>query len=295
MGRSALILTVLMAGAGCARRTAPPAPVEPAAVNEWRAYELVPSDVPPRLVPAKAFDAVRSGMTLGELVDVVGVGNVPNGPYYSGMNTIRWACEDGRALDVRPISYKREEVIRVDGGSGGIGWMEMLQGREVTDIPVKAGAAPTRPTLKLTKSAKPGGPGQGHLFVFEGVSTAAVHRAGPEHFRLTRVSDGKFIPLDIVYERDDLNNFEKPGLRALEARVPRVRTVMSFNYQFHGIRLSLDTGARDDKGLVSEAGLLDLYGRAALEPDTRYQLKWACWQVGATEAAEMIYEFVTPK
>jgi hypothetical protein len=149
-----------------------------------------------------------------------------------------------------------------------------------------------KPTLNLKKLAKPDGPGQGHLLVFEGVSKAPIHRAGPEHFQLLRVSDGKVVPLDIAYDKDDLDKTGKNGQREIKARA---RNVLSFNYQFHGVRLSLDTGPRDDKDMMEEEGILDLYGRAELEADTRYRLKWACWQVGATEATEMICEFVTTK
>ncbi|HEX4612476.1 MAG TPA: hypothetical protein VH092_30060 [Urbifossiella sp.] len=293
MSRSVCLLTVLLAVTGCARPPAPP--IEPPAAKEWTAYELVRSDAPARLLPAKAFDEICSGMTLGELIEIVGVGSVMNGPMYSGTGIIQWACEDGRVLEVWAHSHKREEVIRTDGGTMGTGtmWMTASQRQVAVDIPVKKGTPPARPTLNMTRSEPPAAPGQGHLFVFEGVSKAPVHRAGPEHFRLTRITDGKDIPLDTAYEREGLDRIGKMGQRELGA--VRARTVTSFNYQFHGVRLFLDTGARDDTDAMVKVGLLDLYGRAELEPDTRYRLTWACWQVGVTQATEMIYEFVTPK
>jgi hypothetical protein len=38
-----------------------------------------------------------------------------------------------------PVTYSRDEIIRVDGGSGGIGrmWMTAEQGKQPVDVPRK--------------------------------------------------------------------------------------------------------------------------------------------------------------
>ena len=68
-------------------------------------------------------------MTLGELVGLLGRGWMHE--QYEGCGIIRWACVDGRELSAWPVTYRPEAVIRVDGGSGGVGkmWMSGKGGR----------------------------------------------------------------------------------------------------------------------------------------------------------------------
>src|SRR4051794_6390489 len=51
----------------------------------------------PDPAPAAAFDKVRDGMTLKEVVDLLGPGHVPT---LSGIGNLRWKCADGRELTV---------------------------------------------------------------------------------------------------------------------------------------------------------------------------------------------------
>jgi hypothetical protein len=164
----------------------------------------------------------------------------------------------------------------------------------VPGAPAPAPAARARPTLALQAAHPPDKLRRAQLFVFEGSSAVSVHRPGPEHFKLTRVADGKEVALSVAYDRDDL---EVPGGFGgpVKARAPRVRVRYRYNTLFKGVRLFLDTGPSDVKGVPGKAGVLDLYGRALLEPGARYRLTWACWPVGAWSAAEVSCEFALAK
>jgi hypothetical protein len=160
-------------------------------------------------------------------------------------------------------------------------------------IPAPAAPAPAaKPNLAMKRSRPPVGEGQPQCYVFEGTFPAPIHRAGPEHFRLTRASDGAAVGLTVAYDREALEADEPGCPRAPKQRASRVtQDRLPFNSLFKGVRLSLDTGACDAKDERHAAGELDLYGRAKLEPGRRYCLTWACWPVGAKEAAEASCEF----
>jgi hypothetical protein len=140
------LLLLLAAGSllpspiGCGKRPVdqPPSNSVPREAS-WMAYDLAPFGSPPRLVTAGKFDKIRSGMTLGQIVEALWVGRLPAGPYYSGCGIIHWMCEDGRELSVSPVTYSKEEVIRVDGGNGGIGrmWMTTQNGQLAVETPRK--------------------------------------------------------------------------------------------------------------------------------------------------------------
>ena len=133
MTRPAVILAASLLAVGCGGRPSPPEAAAPPREETWRAFDVVPNETAPRKDKPRTFDQVRSGMTLGEVVGILGPGRIPGGPYHSGCGVIQWACEDGRQLSVWPVTYGRDEVIRVDGGSGGVGRMWMTQdGREGT-------------------------------------------------------------------------------------------------------------------------------------------------------------------
>ncbi len=106
-------------------------------IEPWCPYQDLPFGSAQPCIASAAFDKVRSGMTLGELTDLLGRGWVC--VQYSGTGTIRWKCEDGRELSVLPISYRQAEIIRVDGGTGGIGrmWMTAECGTRAVDVPAK--------------------------------------------------------------------------------------------------------------------------------------------------------------
>jgi hypothetical protein len=73
---------------------------------DWLPYE-VSSEMPRKVKPA-ALDKIRSGMTLGQVVELLGKGWVPPN---SGTGTITWGCTDGRNLKVKPKRYAKDEVV----------------------------------------------------------------------------------------------------------------------------------------------------------------------------------------
>jgi hypothetical protein len=161
--------------------------------------------------------------------------------------------------------------------------------------PGVAAPAPVEKPALVLKAANPRArEGKALLFVFEGTFPASVHRSGPEHFKLTRVSDGQEIGLNVAYDRETLDN-DADHPREKVQRVRAARDRLRYNHLFKGVRLSLDSGRYDAKDTQRRADLLDLYGRAELEPGTRYRLTWACWPVGAREAAEISCDFETDK
>jgi hypothetical protein len=131
------ILMVLSTAAIACNQHSPAPPVSSPRKEDWQPYNDLPVGSAQPTVTADAFNRVRSGMTLGELVEVLGRGWVCT--QYSGTGTINWKCEDGRELSVLPISYRQTEIIRVDGGTGGIGrmWMTAEGGTHPVDIPGK--------------------------------------------------------------------------------------------------------------------------------------------------------------
>jgi hypothetical protein len=154
-----------------------------------------------------------------------------------------------------------------------------------------APAPPEKSALTLRTAHPPAKPGKTQRFVFEGNSATPIHRVGPEHFKLTRLSDGKVVDLAIAYDRDALVDGEGGCPREQVRRTPRVSERFSYNFLFKGVRLSLDTGPYDAKDEQLAAGQLHLYGRAKLAAGARYRLTWACWPVGAKEATELSCEF----
>src|ERR1700726_3361665 len=86
---------LLLAGCG-AKPSAPKTADQPA---EWSACTSLPARTPPRKVNGKQFDQIHSGLTLRELVTLLGRGWMPgHGEYEEGCGIIRWTCEDGREL-----------------------------------------------------------------------------------------------------------------------------------------------------------------------------------------------------
>jgi hypothetical protein len=89
----------------------------------------------PRQLKPEVFDKVRSGMTMGELVDLLGPIWLPS---LGAMDSILWRCEDGRDLRAFPVLGTKEEVFRVDGGLRGIGKLSMtrLKDGRLVDVPI---------------------------------------------------------------------------------------------------------------------------------------------------------------
>ncbi len=67
-----------------------PLPVE----AKWTAFDDLPLGTPPRLDASDAFDQVRSGMTLEEIVQLLGRGWMYG--QVEGCGIISWSCADGR-------------------------------------------------------------------------------------------------------------------------------------------------------------------------------------------------------
>jgi hypothetical protein len=160
--------------------------------------------------------------------------------------------------------------------------------------PGSAAPAPEqKPALVLKSTLTADAPSKARLFLFEGKFPGPVHRSGPEHFKLERISDGERVSLDLAYDREELD--ERDSRKEVVKKVRPARGVLLYNHLFKGVRLSLDTGPVDAKDRPADANLLDLHGRAKLEPGTRYRMTWACWPVGAKEAAEVTCDFEMSK
>jgi hypothetical protein len=139
--RIAILSLLALAATGCNRRVAQPAGPAPQQ-EDWRPYDDLSSDgrewgALPRLRPAAGFDRVRSGMTLGEIVETLGRGDM--WLKYEGIGIITWKCEDGRKVSVLPTTYRREEVILEDRSPIHRGWMHMTdkEGARFVAIPSK--------------------------------------------------------------------------------------------------------------------------------------------------------------
>jgi hypothetical protein len=135
---------------------------------------------------------------------------------------------------------------------------------------------------------------KGKPLVFEGQALGAIHRAGPEHFKLVavpdlaRLGDGAAVPLRVAYDRERVER-RSPGQAR---RVPPAEDVYRYNSLFKGVRVFLYQGTFPDADPQGKAGVLDLYGCPNLQAGVRYRLTWACWPVGASEAVEVSCEFV---
>jgi hypothetical protein len=155
------------------------------------------------------------------------------------------------------------------------------------------------PTLRLKSMSQSKGARPTHLLVFEGDGAGQIHRAGPEHFKLTRVSDDEAVSLAVEYDRETLDQQDRlvrQGTpRNLEQVIPALKVKYKFNHLFQGVRLLLDNGRHDAKDAIAEGNSLYLYGRAKLEVGERYRLTWACWPVGAVKATELSVEFELSK
>ena len=164
-------------------------------------------------------------------------------------------------------------------------------------LPSAAAPIPSEKSALTLRTAHPAAkPGNAKLLIFEGTSTTPIHRPGPEHFKLTRLSDGKVLDLSIAYERDALDDEAQGCPRSKTEKTRRAsKEVISYNYLFKSVRLSLDTGPFDAKDEKRSEGQLELFGRTKLQAGTRYRLTWARWPVGAKEATELTCEFEVEK
>jgi RNA polymerase sigma factor (sigma-70 family) len=146
---------------------------------------------------------------------------------------------------------------------------------------------PPEITFRLETSQSPDAYRKGKPLVFEGQALGAIHRPGPEHFKLARVAGAQGVPLRVAYDREKVER-RLPG----QARgAAPAEDLYPYNSRFKGVRVLLYNGAFRDKDPVGRAGILDLYGCPLLQTGVRYRLTWACWPVGASEAVEVSCEF----
>jgi hypothetical protein len=128
---------------------------------------------------------------------------------------------------------------------------------------------------------------KGQPLIFEGEAADPIHRPGPEHFKLTRVTDTRAVPLRVDYNREKV---ERRSPQQRQAATP-VQEVYGCNSLFRGVRVFLYDGTFSMKHPEGKAGILGLYGCPTLEAGVLYRLTWACWPVGAREAVEVSCEF----
>lgn len=146
---------------------------------------------------------------------------------------------------------------------------------------------PKKPILRLLVSQPLHSFREGQPLVFEGLAAVPIHRPGPEHFKITRVTDTQAVPLRVAYDREQLEKLRPNQV----PRVPAEQDQLLYNSLFKGTRLFLYNGMFAAKDTARQAGILDLYGCPELEPGVRYRVTWACWPVGASEAVEVSCEF----
>jgi uncharacterized protein (TIGR03066 family) len=144
-----------------------------------------------------------------------------------------------------------------------------------------------KPILRLQASQPLQAFRQGQPLVFEGLAAVPIHRPGPEHFKIMRVTDTQAVPLRVAYDREEVEKHRPNQVRG----VSPTRDVLRYNSLFKGTRLFLYNGRFGAKDPMGQAGILDLYGCTELEPGVRYRVTWACWPVGAKQAIEVSCEF----
>ena len=107
-------------------------PIEkPPAAEAWL-YEHS-GFVLPRKVAKEKFDKVRYGMTLGELVQLLGKAWMrPN----SSIRDIYWGCEDGRVIQIYPARCRKDEKITKKGQKEGLSALIMYRekGGKIVEI-----------------------------------------------------------------------------------------------------------------------------------------------------------------
>ncbi len=146
---------------------------------------------------------------------------------------------------------------------------------------------PEKPVLRLKNATSRQAYRSGQPLVFEGLAAVPIHRPGPEHFKITRMTDGEAIPF---HANDDREKVEKRRPNQVEA-VPSREDILVYNSLFKGTRLFLFRGNFDAKDPGGQPCILDLYGCPDLELGVRYRVTWACWLVGASKAIETSCEF----
>jgi hypothetical protein len=131
----------------------------------------------------------------------------------------------------------------------------------------------------------------GEPFVFDGKSGVDIHRPGPEHFKLTRLSDGKVIRLALDYDKKKVEEKKNQRNQKVMKELRDGATLHEYNQLFKGTRVYLFQGTLGGKQYASHLDAPDLYACATLKAGERYRLTWATWPVGATRAVEVSCDF----
>ena len=136
-----------------------------------------------------------------------------------------------------------------------------------------------RPAVQLKATPAAAAFDKGKALVFEVTAPTDIHRPAPEHFKLTRLDNGKEEHVSLGFRGD--------GERG-------AREVFRYNTLWRGARLIVASPKADSGDLKHKGRLIDLYSIADLKPGVRYRLTWACWPVGAQRAVEVTPEFELP-
>jgi hypothetical protein len=162
---------------------------------------------------------------------------------------------------------------------------------EVVEYLKAVGKKSEKPILRLQTSQSLQSFRKGKPLLFEGLAAVPIHRPGPEHFKIARVTDGETIFPNVDYDREQVEKRRPNQVRGARS----TKAVLPYNHLFRGTRLFLYNGIFQAKDPMGQAGILDLYGCPELEPGVRYRLTWACWPVGANQAVEVSCEFELDK
>jgi hypothetical protein len=136
-----------------------------------------------------------------------------------------------------------------------------------------------RPAVQLKATPTAAAFDKGKALVFEATAPTDIHRPAPEHFKLTRLNNGKEEHVSLSFRGD--------GERG-------AREVFRYNTLWRGARLIVASPKVNSGDLKRKGRLIDLYTTAELKAGVRYRLTWACWPVGAQRAVEVTHEFELP-
>lgn len=115
----------------------PAANAQPEKVPAKDAWLYAHSPQMPRKIPKESFDKVRIGMTLEEMVKLLGKAWMrPN----SSIRDIYWGCADGRVIRVNPSTLNRDEKTiknkKDELTPGSTIQMYREKGETIVDIPI---------------------------------------------------------------------------------------------------------------------------------------------------------------
>ncbi len=86
-----------------------PKKIEEVKIDGVLAYYITSSIYPQRFVSKDKFDKIKPGLTLRQIVKILGPGYTYA---FSGIWAIHWTCKDGRSLSVWPHEYKLDKKFK---------------------------------------------------------------------------------------------------------------------------------------------------------------------------------------